>query len=335
MSEDSRPADGVQCKYATVAGVEVCQIITNFTLNKNDAGSTSLANEAQVARLMDALVQKGMGTFATRSGPDGYLAACRRMFGRSNFKRACSLHFVRLPAEAKALNRRTVEDVVDECLLRSQSERLDFAILESPNRDTMRCIEVIGHMLDIERSGKIRAGGVGVDNFSVSQLRQLYDEGLTIGCMSVPFSVLQQRARAEVAAFCKQHDIKLFGTNPTAGGLLSSRWLGAPEPLRIPGSLSQQVSAVHRVGGWGALQELLFCLAHVAEKHRASISQVALRWALQHGVDAVIFDVVVAHMRDGNAVEDEECMSNVNVFSFVLDESDIADLARIAKRSLS
>jgi enamine deaminase RidA (YjgF/YER057c/UK114 family) len=134
----------------------------------------------------------------------------------------------------------------------------------------------------------------------------------------VSFSLLDRRAAAEMSAFCQAVGVKLLAYGTLAGGLLSGRWLGRPEPAAAAihdWSKSKYKRFVDAIGGWAVLQVILAALARVAEKHGVSISNVATRWALeQPAVAAVIIGARLG--------ESEHRADNLRLFSFALDAED-------------
>lgn len=78
-------------------------------------------------------------------------------------------------------------------------------------------------------------------------------------------------------------------------------------------------------GGWTLFQELLQVLALIGDKYGASISNVAVRWVLDHEyVGAVI---VGARMGISEHVEE-----NLKVFSFKTDEEDRRKIGEVLAR---
>lgn len=79
-------------------------------------------------------------------------------------------------------------------------------------------------------------------------------------------------------------------------------------------------------GSWDDLQRLLQTLRAVADKHHVSISNVAVRWVLDHSeVGAVI---VGTRLGVSSNVDD-----NLKVFGFKLSSEDIRAIEGVAPRS--
>ena len=91
-----------------------------------------------------------------------------------------------------------------------------------------------------------------------------------------------------------------------AGGFLSARWLGAPDPAEslTNRSLIKYRLIIDECGGWDAFQALLSVLDRIAQHHAVPLSAVAARWVLdQPGVAAVIIGARHAgHLADTLAI---------------------------------
>ena len=165
-------------------------------------------------------------------------------------------------------------------------------------------------------------GHIGVTNFDTAHLRVLVKHGIPIATNQVSFSVLDRRPAGEMSAFCLENGIRLMAYGTLAGGLLSDRWLGHPEP--VEGEISDWSKMKYKrfvdaIGGWAVLQTILRALDGIARRHGVSISNVATRWALEH--EAVAAIIVGARLG-----EREHRADNLKLFSFALDGQDRADL---------
>lgn len=75
-------------------------------------------------------------------------------------------------------------------------------------------------------------------------------------------------------------------------------------------------------GGWALFQELLETLSRIATKYNVSVSNVAVRWVLDH--EFVGAAIIGARM--GVSEHTEE---NLKVFGFKLDEDDQASITNV------
>jgi aryl-alcohol dehydrogenase-like predicted oxidoreductase/enamine deaminase RidA (YjgF/YER057c/UK114 family) len=159
---------------------------------------------------------------------------------------------------------------------------------------------------------------IGVTNFDTDHLRLLVVHGFPIVSNQVCFSLLDRRAAEEMSAFCVAHGVRLIAYGALAGGLLTDKWRGQPEPSAsdiADWSTMKYKRFVDAIGGWGVLQGILAALAAIARKHGVSIANVSSRWVLEHKAVAGI--IVGARLG-----ESEHRADNLRVFDFALDEED-------------
>jgi diketogulonate reductase-like aldo/keto reductase/enamine deaminase RidA (YjgF/YER057c/UK114 family) len=170
----------------------------------------------------------------------------------------------------------------------------------------------------LRREGLIRR--LGVTNFDTAHLRVVVKHGVEIVSNQVCFSLLDRRAAGEMSAFCLEHGVRLLAYGTLAGGFLSQRWFGRPEPAGHEindWSKMKYKRFVDAAGGWPALQAILTALDRVARRKSVSIANVATRWALeQPAVAAVIVGARLGERR--------HTVDNLKVFSFALDAEDRA-----------
>ncbi len=163
---------------------------------------------------------------------------------------------------------------------------------------------------------------IGVTNFDTAHLRVLVKHGIPVISNQVSFSLLDRRAAGEMSAFCLEHGVRLLAYGTLAGGLISERWLGKPEPGPdeiVDWSKSKYKRFVDAIGGWSVLQGLLTAMAGIAAKHHVSLANVATRWTLDHR--AVAAAIVGARLG-----ERDHSADNMRAFSFQLEADDKAAL---------
>ena len=171
---------------------------------------------------------------------------------------------------------------------------------------------------------------LGVTNFDTDHLRVLVKHGIRIASNQVCFSLLDRRASEAMSTFCMENGIRLLAYGTLAGGLLSERWLGKPEPAKsdiADWSKMKYKRFVDAIGGWSVLQAILTAAAQVAEKHGVSIANVATRWVLEQPAVAAI----IVGVRLG---EREHRADNLRLFSFTLDDEDRALIDRALGTSI-
>ena len=171
-------------------------------------------------------------------------------------------------------------------------------------------------LAELQREGRI--AHLGLTNFDTDHLRLLVMHGFPIVSNQVCFSLLDRRAGEEMSRFCLERGIGILAYGTLAGGFLSDRWLGRPEPDTIGDwSKLKYKRFIDAVGGWDVLQTVLAALRGVARRHGVSVANVATRWVLEQPAVAA----VIVGARLG---ESEHRADNLRLFSFALDEEDLA-----------
>jgi aryl-alcohol dehydrogenase-like predicted oxidoreductase len=176
------------------------------------------------------------------------------------------------------------------------------------------------HLDALRRAGKIHH--IGVTNFDVPHLEELLEAGVPVVANQVQYSLLDHRPEAAMVDLCRREEIALLCYGTLAGGFLSERYLGLPEP-QPPlenRSLVKYKLIIDEFGGWALFQELLACLARIGARHSASLAAVASRYVLQKPQVAAAI-VGSRHAR--------HLAATLRVFDFCLDDSDLANIEAI------
>ncbi len=221
-----------------------------------------------------------------------------------------------------ALSRRDVEAIVDRSLLRLGVDRLDLVQLHWWDYDIPGYVEAALHLLAQQKAGKIRE--LGVTNFDVAHLEEILQAGVAVVSNQVQYSVLDHRPERGMAALGERWGFALLCYGTVAGGLLSERYLGVPEPTPPfeNRSLIKYKLMVDEFGGWEPFQHLLATLAQIGRKHGAGIAAVAGRYILQKdGVAAIIVGA-----RDARHLP-----ATLRLCGSALDEQDLAAIGSAAR----
>jgi aryl-alcohol dehydrogenase-like predicted oxidoreductase len=189
----------------------------------------------------------------------------------------------------RTIERRDVEAIIDRSLRRLRMERLDLVQFHWWDYAEPRWLEALGWIDDLRTKGKVRL--VGGTNFDTAHVRAIIEAGIPLASMQVQYSILDRRPEKGLSALCRAHGVGLICYGSVAGGFLSDRWLGQPEPAQplANRSLVKYKLIIDDFGGWKLFQELLLALCRVADRHRCDIATVASRFALDRpGVAAII-----------------------------------------------
>jgi aryl-alcohol dehydrogenase-like predicted oxidoreductase/enamine deaminase RidA (YjgF/YER057c/UK114 family) len=181
-------------------------------------------------------------------------------------------------------------------------------------------LETLFHLQELKSEGLIRY--LGLTNVDAIHLHMLIASGVEIASNQVSFSLLDQRASRALAPLCVEHGVQLLAYGTVAGGWLTERWLGQPEPdWERSGTWSQMKYGrfIRAAGGWDAYQRVLSAAARIASRYQTSIANVASRFILeQPGVAAVIIGARLG--------EREHISDTRRLFSFHLSQEDHEEL---------
>lgn len=216
------------------------------------------------------------------------------------------------------MSREVVGAGIGRSLARLGVDRIDLLQLHWWLFQHPAYLDAMRELMALRREGAI--AHLGVTNFDTDHLRVLIGHGIEIAANQVSFSLLDRRAGEAMSAFCRQHRIGLLAYGTLAGGFLTDRWVGAPEPPAPEigdWSKMKYKRFIDAIGGWAVLQAVLAALAEVAHRHGVSVANVATRWVLEQPAVAA----VIIGARPG---EREHRADNLRVFTFALDATDHA-----------
>jgi aryl-alcohol dehydrogenase-like predicted oxidoreductase/enamine deaminase RidA (YjgF/YER057c/UK114 family) len=221
------------------------------------------------------------------------------------------------------------------------AEVVRAGVMRSIERLRVPCIDLLqfhwwtfehpGWLDAMEELARLRDQGliaqIGLTNFDTAHLRILLAEGVPVASNQVCLSLLDRRATEAMSELCLARGVKLLAYGTLAGGFLAERWLGAPEPAEVADwSKMKYLRFIEAVGGWNALQAVLRAAQRIADKHGASIANVATRWVLEQ--PAVAAAIVGARLG-----EREHRADNLAPFRFALDDEDRAWLQEAFART--
>jgi aryl-alcohol dehydrogenase-like predicted oxidoreductase len=221
------------------------------------------------------------------------------------------------------VTRADVEKIIDTSLRRLRIEALDLVQFHWWDYSEPRWLDAL-HWLDGMRvKGKVR--NLGGTNFDAAHVAAILEAGIPLLSMQVQYSLLDHRPVSGFAALCEKNHVALLCYGSVAGGFLSDRWLGAPEP---EGALENRSLVKYKLiiddfGGWALLQQLLATLRRIADRHSTDIATIASRYVLERpGVAAVIVGARSRAHLAGNAA----------IAGIQLEASDHAAIASVVER---
>jgi len=222
------------------------------------------------------------------------------------------------------LKKEDIVKIIDRSLKRLQVEQLDLVQFSWWDYQFPRYVETAVHLSELQQSGKIKH--IGVTNFDTLRINEILDAGVNITANQVQYSLLDQRVEKKMTALAEKHNIPFLCYGTMAGGFLSDRYLGAPDPIQPyeNRSLTKYRLIIDEFGGYELFQELLRTLRKVADKHDVGIAEIASKYILQKPmVGAVII----------GARNSKHLNSLQKLNSFSLDENDLNKISEITNLS--
>lgn len=178
-------------------------------------------------------------------------------------------------------------------------------------------LDALEFLQELQAEGLIRH--LGMTNVDTAHLRVMVRSGIPIVSNQISFSLLDRRARSGgLLEFARDNGITVLAYGTLAGGFLTERWLGRPEPdwsALATWSQMKYGRFIREAGGWAGVQALLRTLHGVAERHGVSIANVASRAIL----DEPAVGGVIIGARLGQSEHRDD---NLRVMQLRLDDTD-------------
>ncbi len=275
-------------RYRLTPALDISRVLTGLW-QIADMERRHLVDVEQASRALAAYVDAGLTTFDMADHYGSAEEIVGRFLQRHGNRNEVQILTKWVP-KPRRLARADVRAAVDRSLQRLRLETIDVLQFHAWNYADPSWLDCLSWLDELCAEGKV--GSLGVTNFDTAHLQIAIRSGIRIVSNQVCYSLLDQRPRARMAPFCREHGIALLAYGTIAGGLLSDRWLNRPESDRAAlDSWSEMKYArfVDVAGGWAALQRVLLALHSVANRHGVSMANVAARYILdQPGVSGVI-----------------------------------------------
>ena len=267
---------------------------------------------------------------ADHYGPaEDFIGEFRRQLVATRGKEALSnlQAFTKWVPRPTKMTKQLVEKNIDISLQRMGVETLDLMQFHWWKYQDKNYLDALKYMAELQDEGKIKH--LALTNFDTEHLKIITEAGIKIVSNQVQFSLIDRRPEVNMVQFCTEHNIKLFTYGTLCGGLLSEKYLGQKEPPEgelSTASLRKYKNIVDAWGGWSLFQELLSALEEIAQKHKVSIPNVAVRYILDKPVVAGV--IVGARLGVSSHLED-----NAKVFDLMLDQSEYEPIDAVLERS--
>lgn len=271
------------------------------------------------ARAMAPYVEAGLTTFdmADHYGSSELVAGLyRESLADPSSVQLCT-KWVPPPGPVSAAMARAA---VERALTRLRSETLDLLQFHAWNYADPCWLDALCHLDALRQEGLIRH--LGLTNVDAPHLDMVLASGIPVVSNQVHCSLLDQRAAGPLSAVCAARGVRLLAYGTVAGGWLTERWIGQPEPdWERTGTWSQMKYGrfLRVAGGWDALQRVLAAAKVVADRHGVAVATVASRYVLE--LPAVAGVIIGARLGERAHIDDTQ-----RLFAFQLTAEDRATL---------
>ena len=300
--------------------VETCDLSPNLSISRVLTGLWQIADMERDGKAVDvkqaaaAMQNYSSAGFTTFDMADHYGSAeiIAGEFQKSSADRAQLLtKWVPKPGQT---TKEEVRQAVITALNRLQTKSIDLLQFHAWNYADPNWLDCLYWLQELKQEGLI--SNLGVTNFDTAHLRIALTSGIDIVSNQVCFSLIDQRASGPMSKLCAEFNIKLLAFGTVAGGFLTNKWLGKPEPIlndELTWSQMKYKRFIDAAGGWQKFQTLLTVLDQVAQQHQVSIANIASRYMLEQ---PVVGGVIIG-ARLGLS---EHVAENQKLFAFSLDE---------------
>ena len=318
-------------------GLAISRIVTGMWQVADQERGGEALDPASAARAMVPYADAGLTTFDMAD----HYGSAEVIAGTLAARRADIQLLTKWVPEPGPTSAATVAAAVDRALGRLGTDRIDLLQFHAWNYADPSWLDCLFELAEHRAAGRIRH--LGLTNCDAAHLDMAVRSGVPIVSNQVCFSLLDRRAAGAMTEVCGRHRVALLAYGTLAGGFLSERWLGRPEPPideSLTWSQMKYRRFVDQAGGWDRFQGLLEVVARVAGRLSGSNPDVTLGLAEEKGVagspgvsmanvacryvleqPAVAGVIVGARLGERSHIED-----NLTVFRFSLDDEARRDL---------
>lgn len=306
-------------RIALAPGLDVSRVITGLWQIADMERDGRTLDLARTAAAMRPYVDAGLTGFDMAD----HYGSAEEVAGRYRETRTQDRgerFFTKWVPKPGPITREEVRAAIRRSLTRLRTDRLDLLQFHAWTWSDPSWLDAMFYLQELCDEGLI--AHLGFTNTDTAHLNLALATGLPIATNQVAMSLLDGRAAGRMAALCQARGVRLLAYGTLAGGWLSERWLGQPEPdWERTGTWSQMKYGrfIRAAGGWDRYQQVLAAAGRVAARHGVSIANVASRWVLeQPAVGAVIIGARLG--------ERQHIADTVRVFEFQLSAADRQEL---------
>ena len=223
-----------------------------------------------------------------------------------------------------SIDRDYISGIVDKSLRKLKTEQLDLVQFHWWDYSLSGYLDALGWLDEARREGKVR--NVGTTNFDTPHIAEILTAGIPLVSQQLQYSVLDQRPTHGLAQLAAKNNVKFLCYGSVAGGFLSDKWLGQPEPdMPLENrSLVKYKLIIDDFGGWDLFQSLLGTLKTIGDRHCVDIATIASAWVLEQPLVAA---VIVGARNQAHA------LANAKIMDIALDADDRKQIVDIINQS--
>ncbi len=306
-------------KYTELApGLTISRALTGLWQIADLERDGTKVNPVEAARHMKAYLDAGFTTF-DMADHYGSAEEITGVFRQTYGSDAAQFFTKWVPSPGK-ITAAQVREAVETALTRMKADQIDLMQFHAWHYAHPSWVDCLFWLQELKNEGLIRH--LGLTNFDTAHLQVVVNSGIEVVSNQVCYSLLDQRAAGEMTQLCLKHGVKLLAFGTVAGGFLSDKWLGKPEPVlneSLTWSQMKYKRFIDTAGGWERFQNLLRTLQPIAQKHGVGIATLASHYMLlQPAVAGVIIGTRLG--------KSEHLAENEGLFSIQLDEADRASI---------
>ena len=262
-------------------GLEVSRIITGLWQIADIERNGETLNPDETALHMEPYVRAGLTSFdmADHYGSSEIIAGT---FKNSTLLGPRVQLFTKWVPKPGKITRRDVRAAVQRSLDRMKQECIDLMQFHAWHYPDPSWLDGLFLLDELRKEGLIRH--IGVTNFDAAHLQVACASGIPIVSNQVCFSLIDRRAAGRMKQVCDQYGVKLLVFGTLAGGFLTEKWLGVPEPKQEELSTWSEMKYkrfIDETGSWNDFQNPLQVVKKVSDRHNVSMANIATRYLLE------------------------------------------------------
>ena len=277
---------------------------------------------------LDAMSNYVQAGFTTFDMADHYGSAediCG-LFHQQNNKREIQLLTKWVP-KPPVQSKDQVRNAIQRSLDRLQVDAIDLLQYHAWNYADPEWLDTLFWLQELKDEGLIQ--NIGVTNFDAIHLNMALASGIELVSNQISYSLIDNRADAEMRKVCQKHNVKILAYGTLAGGFLHERWLNRPEPEQSESLTWSQMKYkrfIDEAGGWTSFQAMLNELNSIAKSKSVTVPQLSTRYLLDQSHVAGV--ILGTRFGVNNHIEE-----NLKPFTFQLTQEE-SQLIEKAKNNL-